>query len=113
MHQGSGELHETLQDDRRFNWPIQGRRSGDESGRRGERGTRCGVFLLMAVKTTRSFCKSRRRVAPVLEPYVDRKSEYQNQGHRVVAGQRLLQATAISSSAVGAVPKVVAVIPFS
>jgi hypothetical protein len=29
----------------------------------------------------------------VLEPYVGKKSTYRNQGHRVVTGQRLLQAT--------------------
>jgi uncharacterized protein (DUF2252 family) len=58
----------------------------------GSVGTRCGVFLLMASATDPLFLQIKEARASVLEPYVA-KSKYANQGHRVVTGQRLLQAT--------------------
>jgi uncharacterized protein (DUF2252 family) len=58
----------------------------------GSVGTRCGVFLLMAGDLDPLFLQIKEARPSVLEPYVTR-SKYQNQGHRVVTGQRLLQAT--------------------
>jgi uncharacterized protein (DUF2252 family) len=59
----------------------------------GSVGTRCGVFLLMAGPNDPLFLQIKEARASVLEPYVVKKSKYANQGHRVVTGQRLLQAT--------------------
>jgi uncharacterized protein (DUF2252 family) len=83
----------TLQDDRRFQlsrfkWVDLALKVVGV----GSVGTRCGVFLLMAGEDDPLFLQIKEARASVLEPYVA-KSKYANQGHRVVAGQRLLQAT--------------------
>jgi uncharacterized protein (DUF2252 family) len=58
----------------------------------GSVGTRCGAFLLLAAENDPLFLQIKEARPSVLEPFVA-KCKYQNQGHRVVAGQRLLQAT--------------------
>jgi uncharacterized protein (DUF2252 family) len=58
----------------------------------GSVGTRCGVFLLLAGENDPLVLQIKEARASVLEPFVG-KSKYQNQGRRVVTGQRLLQAT--------------------
>jgi len=56
----------------------------------GSVGTRCGVLLLMAGPRDPLFLQVKEARASVLEPYAG-KSRYQNQGERVVTGQRILQ----------------------
>jgi uncharacterized protein (DUF2252 family) len=53
-------------------------------------GTRCAVVLLMADSNDPLFLQCKEARASVLEPYAG-KSEYNNQGERVVAGQRIMQ----------------------
>jgi uncharacterized protein (DUF2252 family) len=85
---------ETLPDDRRFQ--LSRFKVADLAMKVvgvGSVGTRCGVFLLMASEDDPLFLQIKEARVSVLEPYVAKKSKYQNQGHRVVTGQRLLQAT--------------------
>jgi uncharacterized protein (DUF2252 family) len=59
----------------------------------GSVGTRCYIVLLLGHTTGAPlFLQVKEAERSVLEPHL-RKSVYQNQGHRVVFGQRLLQAT--------------------
>lgn len=57
----------------------------------GSVGTRCGILLLMAGENDPLILQVKEACASVLEPYAG-KSAYENNGHRVVAGQRLMQA---------------------
>jgi uncharacterized protein (DUF2252 family) len=57
----------------------------------GSVGTRCAVILLMAGPQDPLFLQFKEARASVLEPYAG-KSLYENQGERVVTGQRILQA---------------------
>ncbi len=57
----------------------------------GSVGTRCAVALLIAEDDNPLFLQIKQANAPVLEPYAG-KSNYQNQGQRVVVGQHLMQA---------------------
>jgi uncharacterized protein (DUF2252 family) len=57
----------------------------------GSVGTRCAVALLMAGKHDPLFLQFKEARQSVLAPYAG-KSRYQNQGERVVTGQRMLQA---------------------
>ncbi|MGE0025575.1 MAG: DUF2252 domain-containing protein [Thermoleophilia bacterium] len=57
----------------------------------GSVGTRCFIVLLLGVDDTDPLILQVKEAAPsVLEPYVGR-SVYRNSGHRVIAGQRLMQ----------------------
>lgn len=56
----------------------------------GSVGTRCAVVLMMAGKNDPLFLQFKEAHASVLHPYTA-KSRYQNQGERVVTGQRMLQ----------------------
>jgi uncharacterized protein (DUF2252 family) len=56
----------------------------------GSVGTRCAVVLLMAREDDPLFLQFKEAMASVLEPYAG-KSRYENQGERVVTGQRMLQ----------------------
>lgn len=56
----------------------------------GSVGTRCSIALLMAAENDPLFLQIKEARASVLEPFAGR-SQYQNHGQRVVAGQRLLQ----------------------
>ncbi len=56
----------------------------------GSVGTRCAVALLMAGKHDPLFLQFKEARASVLEAYAG-KSRYENQGERVVTGQRMLQ----------------------
>jgi uncharacterized protein (DUF2252 family) len=56
----------------------------------GSVGTRCAVALLMAGAKDPLFLQFKEASASVLAPYVG-KSRYENQGERVVTGQRMLQ----------------------
>ena len=56
----------------------------------GSVGTRCAVVLLMAGAPDPLFLQFKEATASVLEPYAG-KSRYENQGERVVTGQRMLQ----------------------
>ena len=59
----------------------------------GSVGTRCWIVLMLGRDdATRCSCRSRRRAQSVLGRYVG-ASKYANQGQRVVAGQRLMQAS--------------------
>jgi uncharacterized protein (DUF2252 family) len=53
-------------------------------------GTRCAVVLLMADSNDPLFLQFKEARASVLEPYAG-KSKYNNQGERVVVGQRIMQ----------------------
>ena len=57
----------------------------------GSVGTRCGIVLMMADDDDPLFLQIKEARASVLEPYAG-KSGYANRGHRVVAGQKLMQA---------------------
>jgi uncharacterized protein (DUF2252 family) len=57
----------------------------------GSVGTRCNVILMMAGPRDPLFLQCKQARASVLEPYAG-KSRYENQGERVVRGQRMLQA---------------------
>lgn len=57
----------------------------------GSVGTRCAVALLMAGKHDPLFLQFKEARQSVLAPYAG-KSRYENQGERVVTGQRMLQA---------------------
>ena len=54
-------------------------------------GTRCAVMLLMAGENDALFLQFKEALPSVLDAYAG-KSRYQNQGERVVSGQRMLQA---------------------
>jgi len=56
----------------------------------GSVGTRCAVALLMAGAKDPLFLQFKQAGASVLAPYAG-KSRYENQGERVVTGQRMLQ----------------------
>lgn len=56
----------------------------------GSVGTRCCILLLMAGENDPLILQVKEACASVLEPYVG-KSVHENNGHRVVAGQRLMQ----------------------
>jgi uncharacterized protein (DUF2252 family) len=56
----------------------------------GSVGTRCGILLLMAGESDPLILQVKEACRSVLEPYVG-KSRHANNGHRVVAGQRLMQ----------------------
>jgi len=56
----------------------------------GSVGTRCGIMLLMAYDEDPLFLQVKEARVSVLEPYLQR-TIYQNQGQRVVEGQRLMQ----------------------
>jgi uncharacterized protein (DUF2252 family) len=56
----------------------------------GSVGTRCAVMLLMAGEHDPLFLQFKEATASVLEPHAG-KSQYENQGERVVTGQRMLQ----------------------
>jgi uncharacterized protein (DUF2252 family) len=56
----------------------------------GSVGTRCAVALLMAGADDPLFLQFKEASASVLAPYAG-KSQYENQGERVVTGQRMLQ----------------------
>jgi uncharacterized protein (DUF2252 family) len=58
----------------------------------GSVGTRCAVILLMADDDDPLFLQYKEAGPSVLAPYVG-KSQYANQGERVVVGQRLMQAS--------------------
>jgi hypothetical protein len=57
----------------------------------GSVGTRCAILLLMASDNDLLFLQVKEAHQSVLEPYAG-KSVYANHGHRVVAGQKLMQA---------------------
>lgn len=57
----------------------------------GSVGTRCAVMLLMAGENDALFLQFKEALPSVLAAYAG-KSRYQNQGERVVSGQRMLQA---------------------
>jgi len=57
----------------------------------GSVGTRCAILLTMAGDDDPLFLQIKEAHASVLEPYAG-KSAYGNHGHRVVAGQKLMQA---------------------
>jgi uncharacterized protein (DUF2252 family) len=59
----------------------------------GSVGTQCTVCLFMAADNDPLFLQVKEARASVLEPYAGR-SPYENHGHRIVAGQRLMQAAA-------------------
>ena len=93
MHSALENYRESLQDDRRFQ--LSRFHLADMAMKVvgvGSVGTRCGVFLLMAGENDPLFLQIKEARTSVLEPYTA-KSKYPNQGHRVVTGQRLLQAT--------------------
>ena len=59
----------------------------------GSVGTRCWILLLLGRDSNDPlFLQIKEAQASVLEPYLG-KSQYKNHGQRVVAGQRLMQAT--------------------
>ena len=58
----------------------------------GSVGTRCAVILLMADENDPLFLQYKEAGQSVLAPYVG-KSQYANQGERVVVGQRLMQSS--------------------
>jgi uncharacterized protein (DUF2252 family) len=58
----------------------------------GSVGTRCAVILLMADENDPLFLQYKEAGQSVLAPYAG-KSQYANQGERVVAGQRLMQSS--------------------
>jgi hypothetical protein len=57
----------------------------------GSVGTRCAILLLMASDNDPLFLQVKEARESVLEPYAG-QSAYANHGHRVVAGQKLMQA---------------------
>ena len=57
----------------------------------GSVGTRCSILLLMAGENDPLVLQVKEACASVLEPYVG-KSAHENNGHRVIFGQRLMQA---------------------
>jgi len=59
----------------------------------GSVGTQCTVCLFMAADNDPLFLQVKEARASVLEPYAGR-SPHENHGHRIVAGQRLMQAAA-------------------
>lgn len=58
----------------------------------GSVGTRCGVFLMFSEENHPLILQFKEARASVLEPYTQ-KSRYDNQGQRVVVGQRLMQSS--------------------
>ncbi len=57
----------------------------------GSVGTRCGIALFMSGDNDALFLQLKEAMPSALEPYAG-KSEYDNHAHRVVVGQRLMQA---------------------
>jgi uncharacterized protein (DUF2252 family) len=58
----------------------------------GSVGTRCYILLLMSIDNDPLILQVKEARHSVLEPYT-RKSQYENQGQRVVMGQRLMQSS--------------------
>lgn len=56
----------------------------------GSVGTRCAIILMMAKENDLLLLQSKEARSSVLEPYV-KKSEYANNGQRVVVGQQIMQ----------------------
>ena len=94
IHELFREYRETLQDDRRH--LLEEFRMVDLARKVvgvGSVGTRCWIVLLLGRDGDDPlFLQIKEAQASVLEPYLG-KSEYENHGQRVVAGQRLMQAT--------------------
>jgi hypothetical protein len=88
------QYRETLQDDRRH--LLEEFRMVDLARKVvgvGSVGTRCWILLLLGRDGDDPlFLQVKEAQASVLEPYLG-KSEFENHGERVVAGQRLMQAT--------------------
>ena len=94
IHELFREYRETLQDDRRH--LLEEFRMVDLARKVvgvGSVGTRCWIVLLLGRDGDDPlFLQIKEAQASVLEPYLG-KSEYENHGQRVVAGQRLMQTT--------------------
>jgi uncharacterized protein (DUF2252 family) len=94
IHELFREYRETLQSDRRH--LLEEFRMVDLARKVvgvGSVGTRCWIVLLLGRDGEDPlFLQIKEAQASVLEPYLG-KSEYENHGERVVAGQRLMQAT--------------------
>ena len=94
VHQLFREYRETLQHDRRH--LLEEFRMVDLARKVvgvGSVGTRCWILLLLGRDGEDPlFLQIKEAQASVLEPYLGR-SEYENHGERVVAGQRLMQST--------------------
>ena len=94
IHELFREYRETLQRDRRH--LLEEFRMVDLARKVvgvGSVGTRCWIVLLLGRDDDDPlFLQIKEAQASVLEPYLG-KSEYENHGERVVAGQRLMQAT--------------------
>jgi uncharacterized protein (DUF2252 family) len=94
IHELFREYRETLQSDRRH--LLEEFRMVDLARKVvgvGSIGTRCWIVLLLGRDGEDPlFLQIKEAQASVLEPYLG-KSEYENHGERVVAGQRLMQAT--------------------
>jgi uncharacterized protein (DUF2252 family) len=94
IHQLFREYRQTLQPDRRH--LLEEFRIVDLARKVvgvGSVGTRCWILLLLGRDSNDPlFLQIKEAQASVLEPYLG-KSEYTNHGERVVAGQRLMQAT--------------------
>ena len=58
----------------------------------GSVGTRCWIMLMMSIDNDPLVLQVKEARRSVLEPYVE-KSHYENQGERVVVGQRLMQSS--------------------
>jgi uncharacterized protein (DUF2252 family) len=94
VHQLFREYRRTLQQDRRH--LLEEFRMVDLARKVvgvGSVGTRCWILLLLGRDSNDPlFLQIKEAQASVLEPYLG-KSQYKNHGQRVVAGQRLMQAT--------------------
>jgi uncharacterized protein (DUF2252 family) len=94
IHQLFREYRRTLQQDRRH--LLEEFRMVDLARKVvgvGSVGTRCWILLLLGRDSDDPlFLQIKEAQASVLEPYLG-KSQYKNHGQRVVAGQRLMQAT--------------------
>jgi uncharacterized protein (DUF2252 family) len=94
IHQLFREYRRTLQQDRRH--LLEEFRMVDLARKVvgvGSVGTRCWILLLLGRDSNDPlFLQIKEAQASVLEPYLG-KSQYKNHGQRVVAGQRLMQAT--------------------
>jgi uncharacterized protein (DUF2252 family) len=94
IHQLFREYRRTLQSDRRH--LLEEFRMVDLARKVvgvGSVGTRCWILLLLGRDSDDPlFLQVKEAQASVLEPYLG-KSQYKNHGQRIVAGQRLMQAT--------------------
>jgi uncharacterized protein (DUF2252 family) len=92
VRRGLGQYLQTLEESRRF---VLDRYSLEDFAVRvvgvGSVGTRCFVALLACDDRNPLFLQIKEARQSVLEPFAD-PSPYGNQGHRVVAGQRMIQA---------------------